>query len=239
MSTVLIIATDQIIGDLLGQLTDLAGHVALFRRVDERPSEAVRALRPDVVMLDAGQGADGLYAAAAAAAEVGVPVVYFASTLAAAELREFALARGAKYFALPAGPKLLRQVLSAALGAGEGSAYWGASPVSLAAVSAAAAAVARARALATRSADLRIESRALRGEREAALADCRRAYGELREAVIAYTRELRGAGVSPDRTLEMVKAAVTPGLADARATAGSLEGLDDAVEWCLSAYYAA
>jgi DNA-binding NtrC family response regulator len=115
MATVLIIATDQMIGGLLGQLTDLAGHAAQFRRDTEEPSEAVRHSHPDVVMLDAAYGQPAMDVIAAVAADVGAPVVYFAATLSASELQRFALERGAKHFALPAGPKLLGRVLASVL----------------------------------------------------------------------------------------------------------------------------
>src|SRR5687768_6316134 len=99
MATVLIIATDPMIGGLLGQLTDLAGHAAQFRRENEEPSDSVRHSRPHVVMLDAAYGRAAMDGVAAAAEEVAAPVVYFAATVPAGELRRFALARGAKYFA--------------------------------------------------------------------------------------------------------------------------------------------
>jgi hypothetical protein len=238
MATVLIIATNQMIGGLLGQLTDLAGHAAQFRRADEEPSEAVRHSHPDVVMLDAAYGHASAQAIAEAAADVGAPVVYFAAAVPANELRRFAFERGAKYFALPAGPKLLRRVLSSALGDEEAPGGPGSSALQYA-VTAAAAAVARAQALADRAAEIRTQSRTLRAEHEATLAECRRSYADLREAVIAYTHELRVAGVPPDRTLEMVKAAVESEVPATRANAEFRRALDDAVEWCLQAYYAA
>jgi hypothetical protein len=160
------------------------------------------------------------------------------------ELRRFALERGARYFALPAGPKLLGRVLADALATRGGSrpevfadvestARYGV------AVAAAAAAVARARALAARSEEIRAESRVLRAEREAALAECRRTQAELREAVIAYTRALRGAGVPPERTLDMVKGVLRAEAGGPRGTSELAADIDDAVEWCLQAYYAA
>jgi DNA-binding response OmpR family regulator len=238
MATVLIIATDQIIGGLLGQLTDLAGHAAQFRSEREDPGESVRDSHPDVVMLDAAYGRATTDVIAAAAADVGVPVVYFASTLPANELRRFALERGAKYFALPAGPRLLGRVLSSALSpddTGNGSH----SSSAQYAVTAAVAVVARARALADKAAVLKTTSQLLRAEHEATLAECRRSAAELREAVIAYTRELRGAGVPPDRTLEKVREAVGSDVSGFRAPPDVTRDLDDAMEWCLQAYYAA
>jgi hypothetical protein len=240
MATVLIVPTDHLIGGLLGQLTDLAGHAAQFRRNDEEPSQSVRSLRPDVVMVDAACGRRLIDSTARAAADVGARIVYFAASMGSGELRRFALDRGAKYFALPAGPKLLGRVLASAL-ADDGAAPHenGLSQSGQDAVAAALAAVSRARESAERSAALKTISRALRTEHELALAECRRSYAGLREAVIAYTRELRGAGIPPDRTLEIIKNAVR---ADepSNSPKPSLESdLNDATEWCLQAYFAA
>jgi chemotaxis response regulator CheB len=236
MANVLIIATDGVIGGLLGQLADLIGHAAQFRRNGEPPSSAVQEVRPDVVMVDVAYGPATLDAVAAAAADVAAPVVYFGATVSPSELRRIAAERGAQHFALPAGPRLLASVLESALqrdGAAAGSAS-----TARDAVSAAAEAVSHSRALAKRSQEIQSKSRALRAEHESTLADCRRTRAELREAVIAYTRQLRGAGVPPDRALELVKEAIR---ADAFAPerAGVAPDLDDAVEWCLQAYYAA
>jgi DNA-binding response OmpR family regulator len=238
MATVLIIATDQMIGGLLGQLTDLAGHAAQFRSEREDPGESVRDSHPDVVMLDAAYGRATMDVIAAAAADVGAPVVYFASTLPPSELRRFALERGAKYFALPAGPRLLGRVLSSALSPDE-TADGSRSSSAQYAVTAAVAVVARARALADKAAMLKTTSQVLRAEYEATLAECRRSAAELREAVIAYTRELRGAGFPPDRTLEKVKEAVGSEVSGFRAPPDVTRDLEDAMEWCLQAYYAA
>lgn len=239
MATVLIIATDQMIGGLLGQLTDLAGHAAQFRRENEEPSEAVRHGRPDVVMLDTAYGRAAMDVIASAAADVHAPVVYFAAALPAIELRRFALERGAKYFPLPAGPRLLGRVLTSALGSDTPAPVTDAASALLHAVTAAAAAVARARGLAAQAATLNTTNYARRAEHEAHLADCRRSAAELREAVIAYTRELRAAGVPPDRTLEKVKEAVRSDIGGFRATPDISPDLEDATEWCLQAYYAA
>jgi DNA-binding NtrC family response regulator len=233
MATVLIIAADRVIGDLLGQLADLVGHAVQFRRETEEPAEAVRQSRADLVMVDADYG-KATARAADAATELGVPIVYFATSVPASELRRFAFERGARYFALPAGPKLLSRVLADALDAARRRAHR--DPYSLAeyAVTAASVAVARARALADASAKLKAASRMPRAEHEAALVTSRRRYAELREAVMAYTRELRSAGVPPDRTVEKVKSAISAALADARPAPET-----DAIEWCLHAYYAA
>jgi DNA-binding response OmpR family regulator len=239
MATVLIIATDHMIGGLLGQLTDLTGHAAQFRREQEDPSESVRDSHPDIVMLDAAYSLAAMDVIADAAADVGAAVVYFAATLPASELRRFALERGAKYFALPAGPKLLGRVLSSALGGRDATAGQpGESPAQYA-VTAAVAAVGRVRVLADKAAMLRTTSQSLCTEHEATLAECRRRAADLREAVIAYTRELRGAGVPPDRVLEKVKEAVGSDITGFRAARDVSRDVEDATEWCLQAYYAA
>jgi hypothetical protein len=107
------------------------------------------------------------------------------------------------------------------------------------AVRVALAAVSRARVLAEQSQSIRTMSRALLAAHEAALADCRRSYADLREAVIGYTRELRGAGVPPDRALEMIKGMLRNALFESEREPGVDRELEDAVEWCLQAYYAA
>ena len=96
MATVLILATDHLIGGLLGQLTELAGHSAQFRRGGDEASDAVRKTSPDVVLVDAAYGRTTLDLAAEAARSVGAQVVYFASTLSTNELRRFAFERGAR-----------------------------------------------------------------------------------------------------------------------------------------------
>jgi hypothetical protein len=239
MATVLVIASDRMIGGLVGQLADLTGHAAQFRGDGEGLDDAIKQACPDVVMLDAAYGSQAMDVAATVAAEVGAAVVYFGAAVPAAELRRHALQRGAKYFALPAGPKLLGRVLSAAL-ANDGSARQvDRSSIARCGVTAACVAVSRARALIDRSPSIGTESKAPRGEHDAVLDDCRRHYAQLREAVMAYTHELRSAGVPPDRTLEMVKTALRA-RPTGRGPSTDVPGdFDDAVEWCLHAYYAA
>jgi DNA-binding response OmpR family regulator len=241
MATVLILATDRTIGGLLGQLTELAGHAAQFRGDGEEASEAVRGVRPDVVLLDAAYGRSTLELVASAVADVGGGLVYFASTLPPSELRRFALEKGARYFALPAGPKLLARILTDALAARGPEAPGPSAPHATGRhwIVAAVAAVAKARNLAARASEIRSESRLLRAEREAALAECRRRQAELRDAVIAYTRELRGEGVPPERTLQIVKEVLRSEASGGNGVPDLDRDLDDAVEWCLQAYYAA
>ena len=239
MANVLVIASDRMIGGLVGQLADLTGHAAQFRADGEELDDAIKHANPDVVMLDAAYGSRAMDVAATAAAEVGAAVVYFGAAVPAAELRQVALQRGAKYFALPAGPKLLGRILSSALADGGSARQIDSSSIAYCGVTPACAAVSRARALVDRSLSIRRESRALRAEHDAVLDDCRRYYAELREAVIAYTRELRNAGLPPDRTLELVKTALGARPTGRAPSTDTTADIDDAVEWCLHAYYAA
>lgn len=247
MANVLIIASDRMIGGLMGHLTDLTGHAAQFRRDGENVCDAVLESLPDVVMVDATYGDRAIDLVGQAATEIGAAVILFAATTTPTELRRQALGRGAKYFALPAGPKLLGRVLSAALddrmqpqtrdggGVRTDPDRWA---LAEEAVSSAYVAVARARALVAQSSSTRAASRSLRWHREALLDDCRRRRAELREAVIAYTHELRGAGVPPERTIEMVKDALRTEVGGSKPAQTGVD-LDDAVEWCLHAYFAA
>ena len=242
MATVLILASDGMISGLLGQLTDLTGHAAQFRGEHEELSDAVYQSEPDVVLMDAAFGTAAMDRVALAGTEMCAPVVYFSPELSQAELRRLALERRSKYFPLPAGPSLLARIFSAALA--ERRMRVSADTVSIAqhAVSAALVAVARARMFVDRSSSTRMESRLLRSERENAVATCRRSYAALREAVIAYTRELRSVGVPPDRTLETVRRTLRgeiEGSPPLSATDSDREIGADAVEWCLQAYYAA
>jgi hypothetical protein len=239
MATVLIFATDQMIGGLLGQLTDLAGHAAQFGHASQEPNESVRETRPDVVLLDADYGPTASDAITTAAREVGASLIYFGTTLSALELRRLALARGAKYFPLPAGPKLLGRVLASALAADDTVGMEDSDSSAHSAIVAAVSAVARARMLAERAAALKTLSQALRGEHEALLADCRRSAAELREAIIAYTRELRAAGVPADQALARVKDVLRAEVTRSGAAPSLGRELEDATEWCLQAYYAA
>jgi DNA-binding response OmpR family regulator len=239
MATVLVIANDRMIGGLLGQLADLTGHAAQFRADGEDIGDAILSSRPDVVMLDASYGDRAMDAATAIAADIGAAVVFFGAAMPAVELRRLALDRGGKYFALPAGPKLLGRILSTALSEHRVGVEVDRSSVAYYQVATACIAVARARALVERTRTLRDESRVLRSEHDEVLASCRQRYADLREAVIAYTRELRSAGLPPDRALEMVKTALRTQSADARPLTHTESGVDDAVEWCLQAYYAA
>jgi DNA-binding response OmpR family regulator len=238
MATVLVIASDRMIGGLVGQLTDLTGHAAQFRADGEELDDAIKQASPDVVMVDAAYGRRAMDVAATVAAEVGAAVVYFGAAFPPAELRRLALQRGAKYFALPAGPKLLGRVLSAALADGGSRRVVDGSSAAYYAVTAASAAARRARGLVDRS-SMRTDSRAAGADHDALLADYRRQYADLREAVIAYTRELRSSGVPPGRTLEMVKTALRARSTGRGSATDTATEIDDAVEWCLQAYYAA
>jgi DNA-binding response OmpR family regulator len=239
MANVLIIASDRMIGGLMGQLTDLIGHAAQFSKDGDELRDAIGHSRPDVVMLDVAYGSRTMDLAAVLAAEVGAALVYFAAGVPANELRRLAFERGAKYFALPAGPKLLGGILASALFERSPGRQVDGSSTAYCAVTKACVAVSRARTVADNARSIRAESRSIRAEKDALVAECRRLRADLREAVMAYTRELRGAGFPPDRTLEMVKTALRAPAHGSSPPNQTAEDIDDAVEWCLQAYYAA
>jgi hypothetical protein len=99
--------------------------------------------------------------------------------------------------------------------------------------------VTRARTIASRLAETKTANYALRAEHESLLAECRRSAAELREAVIEYTRELRRAGVPADRALQMIQDAMRSDAGGPLPDVILGREFDDAVEWCLQAYYAA
>jgi hypothetical protein len=108
--------------------------------------------------------------------------------------------------------------------------------------------VAAAAVAAVRAGSLLVEARlmieanqALRAEQRAMLDEARRVRRELRTSIQAYAEALRRDGVSPERALLLMKAAMHEGLRaqneeDAYLTDGVVA---DGVAWGIAAYYAA
>ena len=61
----------------------------------------------------------------------------------------------------------------------------------------------------------------------------------MRAAVMNYTATLRSGGVSPERSIVLIKAAVNDGLDQAPECAEHISKslVDSAVTWCIDAYY--
>jgi len=105
---------------------------------------------------------------------------------------------------------------------------------------AAAETAARASALLTEIAIMREANRALRGERDAMLEQCRRSRDEMRVAVQTYAGLLRRDGVAPERALLLIKTALKTGIE--ATTCGEVEAnrlVGDGVTWGIDAFYAA
>ena len=111
---VLILAGESVIAALIGLLLELEDYEPVFAEPDERPEEAIRRLRPPlIVMLDGGLDAassDLFYARAAAA---GAHVVLFSEPVAADAIRLMARERRLPYLSMPVDRATLREVLAA------------------------------------------------------------------------------------------------------------------------------
>jgi hypothetical protein len=109
---VLVLARETVIAALIGLLLELEEYEPVFAQPNERPEDAIRRLRPPlVVMLDGGLDAassDLFYARAVAS---GARVVLFSEPVAAEEIRALARDRRVPYVAMP----LDRVALSRAL----------------------------------------------------------------------------------------------------------------------------
>ena len=99
---VLILARDSVLAALIGMLLELEEYEPVFAEPGERPEDAIRRLRPPlIVMLDSELDAatsDLFYARAAAA---GARVVLFSEPVAAEQLREIARERRLPCVAMP------------------------------------------------------------------------------------------------------------------------------------------
>jgi hypothetical protein len=245
----LVVAADPVIESLVGELVSFAGYRPWYLSDDETVAGAIRNRPPFGLLLDASHHEPGLTSAARAAQACGVIVVYFASAMSSAELRAFADARGAHWFALPNGPNLVGRVLahavecaslandlSAATPLGERPPP-GAGPARR--VMTAALLVQQQAQLLVASAQLlREENAVLRDERSALLSEARACRSSLREAVERYASALRVSGVPAQEASSLVRTLlienVSPG--SGRQTAERIE--HDALEWVAQVYAA-
>ncbi len=109
---VLILARESVIAALIGMLLELENYQPVFAAPGERPEDAIRRLRPTlVVMLDGALDeakSDLFYARAAAA---GARLVLFSEPVAVDEIRAVARERRVAFLAMPADRAMLSQVL--------------------------------------------------------------------------------------------------------------------------------
>jgi hypothetical protein len=236
-STILILAADDAIGDLLCRYVELAGRTPVFPRADEGYAEAISRHRPAALLLDASLGL-GALPAERAAAGARVPVVYVGSALSDGELHVHATERGANAAPLSGGARKLATTLHELLDERDDTAratpsYADVHPAMLEA----AAVIAHSRELGAATAAARSATRELRAEREIALAMCRDDRAALRDAVGAFARELRRAGVPAERALTMMRGVVLNAL-DAAGSSRDARATLDAAERCWRDIYA-
>lgn len=109
----LVLAHDSVLAALIGMLLELENFEPVFAAPDERPEDAIRRLRPPlVVMLDGELEAarsDLFYARAAAS---GARVVLFSEPVAAEQVRGVARARQIPFVAMPIDRESLGRALA-------------------------------------------------------------------------------------------------------------------------------
>lgn len=99
---VLVLAREAVIAALVGLLLELEDYEPVFAAPDERPAEAVRRLRPPLIVVLDGQlpeAQSDLFFARCA--QDGASVCLFSEPVAAAEVRAAARARRLAFFSMP------------------------------------------------------------------------------------------------------------------------------------------
>ena len=115
---VLILARESVIAALIGMLLELEAYEPVFPEPDERHEDAIRRVRPPLVVILDGESAEArsdLFFARAAHA--GARVVLFSEPVAAEAVRAAARERHVPYFAMPVDRTTLGTVLRRAAGA--------------------------------------------------------------------------------------------------------------------------
>jgi CheY-like chemotaxis protein len=243
LASVLCIASDPDIDELLGELIAFAGHRPICDVTGGAAGESVRRARPDIVMLDIALPAPVVVSCLEAAAEVGSPVVATSTIDSAGELEAHAARLGVVHFQLPGGPIALDAVIGVAIAARRclGTPVpWDRRPAPVSpAFCAALASFARARTLLYRTSSGRGASSTLRMDASCARLAARRSRKALRAAVTDYVHELQLANLPPLEIVAEVRAVVSDSAAivGAEATLPSL--LDESDLWVREACDAA
>ncbi len=222
---------------LLGDLVLFAGFNPMFVRDDESAVDALAQRRPDLVLIDAAllSGVRIEYERVALAS--GIAIVYFASTMGDGELQSFAKQRGAPYFPLPNGPKLLRSTLNAVLA--DGSPDLDGVPPVPPEVQTALRSIVTSRRLVADLASLRRRNAQTRADIHALLSSARYGRDLLHEAVTRYTSALRKCGTTHKRARELVRRLVRENVELAGAPEALPSILEEAAAWVDQVYRAA
>ena len=110
---VLVLAREAVIAALVGLLLELEDYEPVFAAPDERPEDAIRRLRPPLIVVLDGQlpeaGSDLFYARCA---QSHARVCLFSEPLAVEAVRAAARTRGVGFFAMPVDRRELRVALA-------------------------------------------------------------------------------------------------------------------------------
>ena len=113
MTRVLVLAREAVIAALVGMLLELEDYEPVFAAPDERPEDAIRRLRPPLIVVLDGQlpeaGSDLFYMRCA---QGGARVCLFGEPLVVDAVRAAARARGLAFFAMPVDRRELATALA-------------------------------------------------------------------------------------------------------------------------------
>ena len=110
---VLVLARDAVIAALVGMLLELENYEPVFAAPDERPEDAIRRLRPPLIVVLDGQmpeASSDLFHARCT--QSGARVCLFSEPLAVDVVRAAARARGVGFFAMPVDRRELASALA-------------------------------------------------------------------------------------------------------------------------------
>jgi DNA-binding NtrC family response regulator len=113
---VLILARESVIAALIGMLLELEAYEPVFPEPDERPEDAIRRVRPPLVVVLDGESDEArsdLFFARAS--QSGARVVLFGEPVAARAVRAAARTRQVPFFAMPVDRATLGNVLAHAV----------------------------------------------------------------------------------------------------------------------------
>lgn len=111
VSSALVLSTDVLAAALLAALVELEGYAPRFAHADEPAREALRRVRPAVVLIDCESAEACSAAVIGPATMIGVRVVLFGRPAVAHVLRACAEEFGVPALALPPAPGALQQAL--------------------------------------------------------------------------------------------------------------------------------
>jgi hypothetical protein len=245
VAAVLVVAADPATESLVGELVAFAGHRPLFDATMGAAGESVRRSRPAVALIDTALAPDVVQSCIDAARESGSSVVLMSSTSSESELAAEAASERVLHFALPGGPKPLRDVLEKALDATDvrpvtaipkrlsGRKYAGSVHPSLCA---AISTVARAQIAIIRAEAAPSDNLVLRNMQRDMVGQAVRTRDALRAAVTDYTKQLKRAEMQENETVHQVRET----LMDCTALMGADAQMDvllaESESWVRSAY---